>query len=203
MAARRAEHLAARMHKRLAQLEAEKHIVAAPPIVTGGAVIIPRGLLNKIMGSGQRFTVDATARRKIESIAMRTVMAIETELGFFPRDVSNEKVGYDIESRTYGAKRETAGSSFRFIEVKGRVVGADTVTVTKNEILTAFNKPDDYILAIVQIDGEQTSTVYLKTPFSERPDFAATSVNYNISNLIESSEIILKRGHKYVQEKAN
>src|SRR5882724_5852394 len=28
-------------------------------------------------------------------------------------------------------------------------LGEDTVTVTKNEILTALNKPDDYILALV------------------------------------------------------
>jgi hypothetical protein len=41
----------------------------------------------------------------------------------------------------------------RFIEVKGRVAGASTVSVTKNEILTALNKPDDFILAIVSVDG--------------------------------------------------
>ena len=38
----------------------------------------------------------------------------------------------------------------RFIEVKGRVAGADTITVTKNEILYSLNKPDDFILAIVE-----------------------------------------------------
>lgn len=42
----------------------------------------------------------------------------------------------------------------RFIEVKGRVRGATTVTVTKNEILTALNKPDDFILTVVEAEGE-------------------------------------------------
>ena len=79
--------------------------------------------------------------------------------------------------------------------MKGRTAGADTVTVTKNEILTAFNKPEQYILAIVEVDGDETNVVYLKKPFKERPDFAATSVNYNISELMKHADIILKRGN--------
>jgi SNF2 family DNA or RNA helicase len=48
-----------------------------------------------------------------------------------------------------------ADGRLRFIEVKGRVAGALTVTVTRNEILTALNKPDDFILAVGQVeDGE-------------------------------------------------
>jgi hypothetical protein len=38
----------------------------------------------------------------------------------------------------------------RFLEVKGRVSSADTITVTKNEILYSLNKPDDFVLAIVE-----------------------------------------------------
>ena len=45
-----------------------------------------------------------------------------------PIDREFEKLGYDIESAIPGTGR------LRFIEVKGRVAGADTVTVTKNEI---------------------------------------------------------------------
>jgi hypothetical protein len=38
--------------------------------------------------------------------------------------------------------------------VKGRVSGAPTITVTRNEILYSLNKPDDFILAIVEFfDG--------------------------------------------------
>ena len=44
----------------------------------------------------------------------------------------------------------------RFIEVKGRVAGATSVTITKNEILTALNKPDDYILALVEVPPSDT-----------------------------------------------
>ena len=57
-----------------------------------------------------------------------------------------------------------APGRLRFIEVKGRVTGADTITVTKNEILYSLNKPDDFILAIVEfLDGE-THRVALPAP---------------------------------------
>ena len=71
-------------------------------------------------------------------------MEIERGLGFEPIDREFEKLGYDIESR------DPRHRQLRFIEVKGRVSGADTVTVTKNEILYSLNKPDDFILAIVE-----------------------------------------------------
>ncbi len=194
LAARRAEELEARMQKRLAELEIEKLISAMPPIVIGGALVIPQGLLNKLIDRSGTFTVDVSARREIELAAMKTVMDIETELGFLPNDVSGAKVGYDIESLIPQNKRNDNDTTLRFIEVKGRTKGSTTVTISKNEILTAFNKPEEYILAIVEVDGTNTKTVYLKKPFQKRPDFAATSINYNIIDLVNSSEIILQRG---------
>jgi len=192
IAYRRAEELEARMQKRLAELETEKLISATPPVIVGGALVIPRGLLNKLTGKHDTFSADLVTRRDIELAAMKAVMDIETSLGYIPVDVSAAKVGYDIESKIPQEKRDVGGATLRFIEVKGRSAGASTVTVSKNEILTAFNKPDEYILAIVEVDGAATKTVYLKKPFRERPDFAATSVNYNIVELVNASEILLK-----------
>lgn len=193
-AARRAENLEARMQKRLIELEAEKLISATPPNIVGGAVVIPIALLNELKGiETNTFVIDVSARRKIELVAMKAVMDIESSLGYIPNDVSSAKCGYDIESIIPKKLRENE-SSLRFIEVKGRAKGAETVTVSKNEILTAFNKPEEYILAIVEVDGTNTHTIYLKHPFMERPDFAATSVNYSISDLTDNAEIILERG---------
>ncbi len=193
LASRRAEELASRMQKRLAELETEKLISATPPVVVGGAVVIPRGLLNMLLGRPDALAADALARREIELIAMNTVMEIERSLGYIPRDVSAAKVGYDVESTIPPDLREPSGATLRFIEVKGRTAGANTVTVSKNEILTAFNMPDEYILAIVEVDGTNTKTLYLQQPFRERPDFAATSVNYNIKDLIDSANLVLRR----------
>lgn len=196
MAARRAEELEARMHKRLQELENEKMISAMPPVIVGGALVIPRGLLHKLMGApaDDDARADAMARQAVEMAAMRAVMEIEQGLGFVPRDVSAEKCGYDVESMIPEALRqEHSTASLRFIEVKGRAKGATTVTVTKNEILTALNKPDEFILAIVEVDGDQTKTTYLKKPFRNAPDFTAIGVNFNLAELMNSTEILLEK----------
>ena len=39
----------------------------------------------------------------------------------------------------------------RHIEVKGRVKGAGTVTITRNEMLYALNQSDKFLLAIVLV----------------------------------------------------
>ena len=67
------------------------------------------------------------------------------------------------------------------------------VSAAKNEILTALNKPDQLILAIVQVDlsaaaqagGEQAVDItYLREPFGREPDLGVTSVNYRLSELL-------------------
>ena len=93
-----------------------------------------------------------------------------------------EKLGYDVESRVPGTGR------LRFLEVKGRVTGAATITVTKNEILTSLNKPDDFILALVEfLDGDQHRVHYLRRPFQREPDPAGDSVNH--SELLPPAEV--------------
>ena len=108
-------------------------------------------------------------------------MQIERELGFEPTDRETEKLGFDVESRIPGTGK------LRFIEVKGRVAGAPTITVTKNEILYSLNKPEDFILAIVEFDGDAHRVHYLRQPFQREPDFGACSVNYSFSELIQKA----------------
>jgi hypothetical protein len=73
--------------------------------------------------------------------------------------------------------------------VKGRVAGADTITVTRNELLYSLNKPDDFILALVEFrEGGSHNVRYLRRPFQKEPDFGVTSVNYNFAELLERAE---------------
>ena len=110
-------------------------------------------------------------------------MDIERSLGFDPTDREFEKLGYDIESRIPGTGK------LRFIEVKGRVSGAPTITVTRNEILYSLNKPDEFILAIVEFTSENTHrSHYLRQPFRREPDFGVTSVNYDFAELLARAE---------------
>jgi hypothetical protein len=115
---------------------------------------------------------------------MEKVMQFERERGFVPRDISAENRGYDIESRDPKPDR------LRFIEVKGRVKGAVTVTVTKNEILTGLNRPDAYILAIVFVEaGVAESPVYLRKPFNQEPEFGTASVNFKLWELLDKARL--------------
>ncbi|HMO66207.1 MAG TPA: DUF3883 domain-containing protein, partial [Verrucomicrobiota bacterium] len=131
-----------RLEKRLAELDREARVSALPPVVLGGLVVIPSGLLAAMAGRAAPAlpadTLAAAAR------ARAIVMEAERSLGFLPVDREFEKLGYDLESRDPRTGR------LRFLEVKGRVTGADTVTVTRNEILTSLNQPDAFILAIVE-----------------------------------------------------
>lgn len=189
-AQRKADDLSARLSKRLNQLEEEKKIAALPPVILGCSFIIPKGLIDQ--SNGKDVSLFSHDTKEIERIAMERVSKIERELGFNPVDRSKENVGYDIESSIPIEKR-SGPSSLRFIEVKGRRSGADQVTVSKNEILTCLNKPDEFILAIVEVDGSKTHTTYLKKPFNEPVDFTVNSVNYNIAKLKEKTTIILER----------
>ena len=188
-AARRAEELAGRLQKRMEELEQEKQLSPLPPVIIGGALVIPAYML-KTMEATCSPGLFGQDTKEVEKAAMKAVIMVEREKGYEPVDVSADKFGYDIESKTGIGK-------LRFIEVKGRTKGATTVTVTKNEILTALNKPEDFILAIVEIDNNKAKVCYMKKPFRYQPDFAATSVNYSIEELmavsseVETREMIL------------
>ena len=177
-ARKRADGLQARLQKRLEDLRLEAQISPLPPVVIGGALIVPAGLLATMTGKEQPGThpVDtmvAAAR------ARGIIMDIERRLGYDPVDRETEKLGYDIESRIPGTGR------LRFIEVKGRITGAQSITVTRNEILTSLNKPDDFILAVVEfLDEHEHRVHYLRRPFQREPDFGVTSVNYDFAGLI-------------------
>jgi superfamily II DNA or RNA helicase len=181
----RADALAERLQKRMQELELELKISARPPYVVGGALVVPAGFFHQEEATtALRETPSPYGARdgEVERLAMEKVMETERSLGFEPFNVSAENWGYDIESR------DPASGNLRFIEVKGRVKGAKTVTVTKNEILTGLNRPDAYLLAIVQVEGGVAEPpVYLRQPFTHEPEFATASVNFKLSELLEKA----------------
>lgn len=189
----RADELEGRLQKRMEELEQERKLSPLPPNVIGGALILPLGVILKFTGRADSPAATfARETARIERIAMDAIMQREVELGYSPRDVSKEKCGYDIESTVID------GGSLRFIEVKGRIAGAETVTVTKNEILTCLNKPEQFILAIVEVHGDNSTTIqYIEKPFHKEPDFAVTSINYSIKELMSAvhREDTLSTGH--------
>ncbi len=183
MARERADALQARLAHRLAELEQERQLSALPPVVVGGALVVPEGLVAHLAGESQTEPeVFARETRRVEALAMQAVLDIERRRGCEPRDVSRENYGWDIESR------DPVTGRLRFIEVKGRVKDARTVTITKNEILAGLNKPEAFILAMVEVDGDATTCRYLRGPFQREPDFGVTSVNYDLVELWSRAE---------------
>jgi hypothetical protein len=182
-ARRRADELAARLKKRMEQLDLEAQISALPPVVVGGFVVVPAGLLAKMRGEAQPVGSGSVDTQAAAARARAIVMEVERRLGYEPVDREHEHLGYDIESRDPRTGR------LRFIEVKGRLAGADTIAVTRNEILTSLNKPDEYILAVVEfLDGGEHRVHYIRRPFRREPDFGVTSVNYALAELLARSE---------------
>ena len=182
-ARKRADELQGRLQKRLEELKLEAQISPLPPVVLGGLLVVPAGLLAAMTGRRRRRRQRPVDTQASAARARAIVMEIERSLGFEPTDREFEKLGYDIESRVPGTGK------LRFIEVKGRVTGADTITVTRNEILYSLNKPDDFILAIVEfLDGDSHRVHYIRQPFQREPDFGVTSVNYELAALLAQSE---------------
>lgn len=183
-ARKRADTLQARLEKRLQELRLEAQISPLPPVILGGVLVVPLGLLRSMTGKfGSPATMTIPDYQAKAARARSIVMEVERSLGFEPVDREFEKLGYDIESHIPGTGK------LRFIEVKGRISGAATITVTRNEILYSLNKPDDFILAIVEfIDEEQHRVHYLRQPFQREPDFGVTSVNYDFAELLTRAQ---------------
>ena len=182
-ARKRADALQARLERRLEELKMERQISPLPPVVLGGLLVVPAGLIAKMTGKPLRTSSPTVDTQASAARARAIVMEIERYLGFEPTDRETEKLGYDIESRIPGTGR------LRFLEVKGRDTNAATITVTRNEILYSLNKPEDFILAIVEFCGDDSHRVhYLRRPFQREPDFGVTSVNYDFGELLARAE---------------
>jgi superfamily II DNA or RNA helicase len=174
-AAARADELSLRRRRRMAELDAEAALTALPPVVVGAALVVPAGLLARIRG--ERAVEPATFARQtaiVERRAVDAVLSAEARLGRVASEMAHNHPGYDISS-------VGTDGHLIFIEVKGRVAGAETVTVTRNEVLTGLNAPERYVLALVEVGLNGTDTVrYLRQPFRGTDDtyFEMTSVNF-------------------------
>ena len=176
------EDLQSRLDGRKKELQAMRQVQNGTPVILGGALVVPTGLLRKVRGEGPALnSADAAARKKIETLAMKAVMSAEESKGHRVVDVSDQKCGWDVSSYPPNS------TDPKHIEVKGRAKGADTITVTRNEILYAFNQGDKFVLAIVFVNPDDTTDGphYLTNPFQREPDWGAASVNYIIQELIQ------------------
>jgi superfamily II DNA or RNA helicase len=201
--------LEGRLENRKRELQAMRHVSSATPVALGGALVIPAGLLRQLRVSSATsvasgapaapptFAADAAARKRIELLAMDAVRRAEEAAGCHVVDVSDQKCGWDLTS--YPPPVAGVHPEPRHIEVKGRVKGADTVTITRNEILYALNQADKFLLALVLV-GEDDSAGgqpglpvidgphYVRNPFDKEPGWGVSSWNVEIAALLARAE---------------
>jgi hypothetical protein len=74
----------------------------------------------------------------------------------------------------------------RHIEVKGRAAGADTITVSFNEVTYAVNQADKFLLAIVFVNPDDSveGPHYVTNPFKREPESGVASINYSLKHLL-------------------
>jgi SNF2 family DNA or RNA helicase len=185
-----------RLDNRKAELNRMRHVVNGTPLVLGGALVLPIGLLRRLRGETDPdsliapFSIDAAARTRIEKLAMEAVRRTEEAKGCRVVDVSAQKCGWDLT--VYAPPGSNARVvDPRHIEVKGRVKGADTVTVSYNEMLYAFNQGEKFVLAIVLIDEHDRTEgpYYIRNVFDREPAWGVASVNFHLSNLLAKAEL--------------
>ena len=180
------DELTARRETREKELLTMRHVISATPVIVGGALVIPAGLLAQRKGE-PGWSADAAARARVEQVAMQAVMETERTLGNKVFDVSAQKCGWDVTSNPPAQDGKLPPS--RHIEVKGRAKGQTTITVSRNEILYGLNQADKFILAIVLVDGDtHEGPFYVQHPFTQEPDWAETSKNLDLSQLLSRAE---------------
>ncbi len=169
----RARDLERRLDKRLAELDQDEELIARPPVISAAALVIPQGLLDKLLGvSSQRNLPKDTTETDRRAIA--AVLTAELGLGRAPREMPHNNPGYDVVSRC-------RDGHLIYIEVKGRVEGAEDFWVTRTEALHGKNSGIGSRLAMVSVHpaGPQFDAVrYIVNPFRDVDfgDFAATGM---------------------------
>lgn len=161
----RARSLESRLERRLAEIILEAQVNVRPPQIVSAALVLPASLLPVDAGDQADpggYTLDTSV---VERRAVDAVLAAERRLGREPEEMSHSNKGFDIRSGK-------PDGHLVFIEVKGRILGADTFTVTTSEVGFAKNAEPDYRLALVAVDpetpdGSNDQVRYVLDPFAD------------------------------------
>ncbi len=174
----RARSLEQRLAARMSQLDADEALAVRPPHISGMALVLPAGLV--AAGGGDQPPRHAHETKAVERRAVDAVLAAELALGRTPTEMPFNNPGFDVLSQDDG--------HVITIEVKGRILGAADVTITKNEVLMGKNRGADHRLALVEVhpDGPQLDQLrYIVDPFRDAtdPGFTVTKVTHDWAKL--------------------
>jgi hypothetical protein len=145
---KRADALQSRLEKRMDEIKREGQISPLPPVVLGGLLVVPAGLIAVMTGTVPSALSSPVDTQAAAARAREIIMDVERRLGFIPVDREFDKLGYDIESAIPNTGR------LRFLEVKGRVSGAATITVTRRSRPVSCNR---CVLVVVSTESRMAA----------------------------------------------
>ncbi|MGI9825333.1 helicase-related protein [Agromyces sp. Marseille-Q5079] len=152
---KRAGDLTARLDARLELIDKQLKMAPLPPKIVSVALVVP-GAVEPPPGANMANFADlAAARKAVERRGVDAVLAAERALGRAPVEQAFNNPGFDVLT-----SRDDE-PSIR-IEVKARILGADTFTITRTEVLTALNVAPNHRLALVSVhpDGPAGDRVH-------------------------------------------
>ncbi|MFE1099030.1 helicase-related protein [Nocardiopsis alba] len=160
-----ARTLETRLKQRLAELALEAQVNVRPPQIVSAALVLPSMIIPAARGDQPQpdsYAVDTTVT---ERRAVDAVLAAERTLGRVPEEMEHSNKGFDIRSRK-------PDGHLIFLEVKGRILGAENFTVTTSEVGYAKNAEPNYRLALVAVDpdtpdGSNDQVRYVLNPFAD------------------------------------
>ena len=180
----RADYLQSRLDRRLVELDQELQLQPLPPVVIGAALVVPSDLVRQRSAPADSAPPRVRETKEVERRAVEAVLAVERMLTRIPCEMPPNNPGYDVRSID-------SEQHIHFIEVKGRIEGSESVTVTRTEILTGLNASRNYVLALVEVLADGGERVrYLRDPFSgksPRLHFAETSTSFDWRRLWEAA----------------
>lgn len=137
----RSRQLEERLEHRMRELDAATDVAAAPAVIRGMALVVPS---NSLVPAGHEPQMFARNTEEVERRAVEATLAAERALGRTPEEMARNNPGYDIRST------DADGRVF-YIEVKGRIEGSDTFTITANEVTFARTQDVRHRLALVSV----------------------------------------------------
>ena len=164
----RARQLDERLSHRLEQLDEATNLIAVPAVIRGAALVIPSDVL--AVDESHAPKTFARQTEEVERRAVEAVLAAERKLGRKAIEMPRNNPGYDIRST------DSQGNLY-YIEVKGRIEGSDTFTITANEITFAQTQGERHRLALVEVStggAEQDQLRYVRDAFTHLEPSATT-----------------------------
>ena len=185
-----ADRLRDRLVQRESEIARQLEFSTGAPVVRAAAVVVPRTLLDQLKRqAGQaveadpdELQLDQAARDRVSRLAVEAVLQAERDLGFEPEEMPHHNKGFDIRSI------DPASGPTRFLEVKGKVQGQRSITISATQTTFARNNPEHFILAIgLAADDAVERLAYVREPFERGVGDDVESTNYTLPRLLEKS----------------